>query len=197
MIPMHSALAMIQREHQDLAAVLHLLQSLVRDARQAGAAPDFPLLATVLYYIDAFPERYHHPHEEEYLFKRLHEHTPDADTILDDLRAEHAVGPRLIRELERALVHWQAGNQAAAVAFAELAERYVQFLLDHMRKEEEVVFPAAAKALTLADWETIDAAFRAHQDPLFRPQPEQEFGVLYQRIADRVPGRLKDSLTKR
>lgn len=194
MIPMHSALAMIQHEHQGLAAVLRVMQSLLGEIRPRGAPPDFALLATVLYYIDVFPERFHHPHEEEFLFSRLHAHTREADEILDELRAEHAVGPRLIRELERALVHWQAGNQAAAAAFAELSERYRQFLVEHMRKEEEVVFPAAAKALTLADWEAMDAAFRAHQDPLFKPQPEQEFGVLYQRIAGLVPSELKRSL---
>jgi hemerythrin-like domain-containing protein len=194
---MHSALATIEHEHHGFAAVLQVLQSLVRDTQQYRAPPDFTLLATVLYYIDAFPEQFHHPHEDEHLFKRLLARTHEADAVLDDLQAEHAAGPRMIRELERALVHWQAGNTAAAAAFAELAQRYAEFIFQHMRKEEELVFPAAARALNLSDWETIDAAFLAHPDPLFGPQPQQEFGTLYRRIATLAPQKIKRGMLPR
>jgi hemerythrin-like domain-containing protein len=188
---MHAVLSAIRREHEGFAAVLHVLQSLVKDARDYHVPPDFVLLATVLYYIDVFPEQFHHPHEDQHLFRRIRTRSDEADAILDDLQAEHAVGPRMIREMERALVHWQAANTAAAPAFFALAERYIEFLFRHMRKEEELVFPIAEKALLPADWDEIAAAFGAHQDPLFKPQPEREFGELHRRIASLVPKKMK------
>ena len=44
-----------------LAAVLHGMLHLVHAIRDRGALPDFNVLGAMIYYIDAFPERFHHP----------------------------------------------------------------------------------------------------------------------------------------
>ena len=197
MTPMQSALATIKREHEGLATVLHVLWLLAEDVRKHGVEPDFKLFATILYYIAAFTERFHHPKEDDYLFKLLLSRTDRADAVIDELKAEHARGPELVGGLEQALVHYQGGSPIGLEDFARLVERYTAFIFEHMRKEERLVIPAAEKALAPADWETIDAAFRAHQDPLFGPRPQQEFGELYSRIAILAPKKLKQSMRKR
>ena len=70
------ALDVIRAEHRSLAAVIHGLRHLVREVREHGARPDFGLLEAMLRYIDAFPERLHHPKEDRYLFRRLRERDP-------------------------------------------------------------------------------------------------------------------------
>jgi hypothetical protein len=65
------AIATIRLEHRSLGVVLHTLQSLLGKIAAGHAVADFGLLASALYYIDDFPERCHHPKEDEYLFKRL------------------------------------------------------------------------------------------------------------------------------
>jgi len=70
-------------------------------------------------------------------------------------------------------------------------------MLDHMRKEEDLAIPAAETALLPADWLMIDTAFRAHQNPLFGPRPQQEFGKLYARIAGLAPKKLRRLMTPR
>ena len=77
-------LAIIGDEHRSLAAVIHGLEFLVREARAAGRPPSFPLLRAMLRYIDAFPERLHHPKEDAYLFRKLRERT----SAFDDTMAE-------------------------------------------------------------------------------------------------------------
>ena len=52
-------------------------------------APNFELLGAMIYYIDAFPERFHHPKEDEYLFRLLRVRHPDAAPLLDRLNIEH------------------------------------------------------------------------------------------------------------
>ena len=66
-----SVLATIKREHEGLATVLHVLWVLLEDVRKHGVEPDFKLFATILYYIAAFTQRFHHPKEDDYLFKLL------------------------------------------------------------------------------------------------------------------------------
>ena len=65
------AISIIRDEHRSLAAVLHGMLYLVREIGERGKKPDFRLLAAMMYYIDTFPERFHHPKEDRYLFRIL------------------------------------------------------------------------------------------------------------------------------
>jgi hemerythrin-like domain-containing protein len=56
-----------------------------------------------------------------------------------------------------------------------------------MRLEEDVVLPLAERTLTEADWQPIDAAFRANEDPLFGARPREEFRKLFQLIVNLAP----------
>ena len=106
---------------------------LLEDVRKHGVEPDFKLFATILYYIAAFTQRFHHPKEDDYLFKLLLSRTDRADAVIDELKAEHARGPELVGGLERALVHYQGGSPIGLEDFARLVERYTAFILEHMR----------------------------------------------------------------
>ncbi len=57
----------------------------------------------------------------------------------------------------------------------------------HPREDPCPLLPLAERVLTGADWEAIDAAFKANDDPLFGPQPGEEFRALFQRIVTRAP----------
>src|SRR5262245_49441760 len=78
-----NAIRIILDEHRSLAAVLHGMLYLVNGIRNRGAKPDFKVLGAMIYYIDAFPERYHHPKEDRYLFARLRARCPMAHPLLD------------------------------------------------------------------------------------------------------------------
>lgn len=181
------ALAVIRDEHRALTAVLQALQSLARDIRERGVEPDFDLFSLILDYIELVPEKLHHPKEDQYLFKAMRARTAEAGAVLDELEAEHARGDGLIHALRHALARYRVGGARGFEAFAAAVEDYFDFHWKHMRKEEEVVLPLAERVLTGADWEAIDAAFKANDDPLFGPQPREEFRALFQRIVTRAP----------
>jgi hemerythrin-like domain-containing protein len=185
-----AALSIIRDEHRSLVAVLQGLQFLVRDVRDRGVAPDFELFTLILDYIDMFPEKFHHPKENEHLFKAVRARSADANAVLDELEAEHARGDGLVRELRHALARWRVAGTAGFEAFAGAVDAYLDFHWKHMRKEEDVVMPLAERVLTAADWEAIDAAFRANDDPLFGTRPKQEFRKLFGLIVNRAPAPL-------
>ncbi len=86
------AIRIIREEHQSLAAVLHGLLYLVREIRAHRTEPDFELLGAMVYYIDTFPERFHHPKEDAWLFRLLLLRHPPAAEIIDRLQSEHRAG---------------------------------------------------------------------------------------------------------
>jgi hemerythrin-like domain-containing protein len=181
------AIDVILDEHRSLAAVLHGMLYLVRDIRDHGSAPNFDVLGAMVYYIDAFPERYHQPKEDQYLFRILRQRYPAAGPVLDRLESDHRASAQAIRDLEQALERYRQGGPAEFAPFADAVAAYAASQWDHMRAEEEKVIPMAREHLTPGDWMEIDAAFTGHADPLFGARAEAEYDNLFRRIVNLAP----------
>ena len=177
----------IMDEHRSLAAVLHGMLYLARAIRDGKAVPDFRLFSAMMYYIDSFPERFHHPKEETYLFRLLRLRFPAAREVLDRLHAEHQTGELKIRELEVALRRYEHGGPDHFPEFMATVESYAAFHWDHMRVEEDQVLPLAREHLTPADWDEIDDAFSGNADPLLDVKTGNEYDALFRRIVHLAP----------
>jgi len=181
------ALHVIEDEHRSLAAVLHGLLHMVREIRDRGAKPSFEVFGAMIYYIDAFPERFHHPKEDRYLFRLLRKRCPKAGGLLDQLEEQHRIGAHKIRTLEQALARYQNGGEDEFPHFAAAVDDYADFHWKHMSDEENEVLPLARKHLTPEDWDTIDAAFLGHADPLVGVEAGAEYRALFTRIVNLAP----------
>jgi len=147
---------------------------MVREIREHAAEPNFEAFGAMVYYIDAFPERFHHPKEDRYLFRLLRLRCPQASAILDRLEEEHRIGAHKIRTLEQALARYQVDD-------------YADFHWKHMGAEEKEVLPLARTYLTKEDWDAIDEAFLGHADPLVGVEAGNEFRGLFRRIVNLAP----------
>lgn len=180
------AVRTIEDEHLAISTVLYALRHLAREMR-AGAAADFTLLHAILDYIVSYPQRWHHPKEDKYLFTAIRRRTREADALIEKLEREHALGHPMVERLKKHLVAFRAGDVAAGDAFIATAERYVEFEWAHLRTEEDLLIPIAERVLTEADWEAIDQAFRENDNPLFGIKPRDEADTLYHRILTLAP----------
>ena len=183
---MNEAIRMLRDEHRSMSAVLHGLRDLARTAQDPAVRPDFPVFRAMIYYIDAFPERLHHPKENDALFPRVLARSPGALTLVNELRAEHEKGAELIRDLERALVSFEAVWPFGADRFEKAVRAYADFHWDHMRKEERVLLPLAEAALTEEDWKAVAAEFARNEDPIADLR-ENDFATLFSRIVSIAP----------
>jgi hemerythrin-like domain-containing protein len=185
---MHAkTLDIIRTEHRSLAAVLHALQYLAGEIRDHSAAPDYGLLRLMVDYIDSFHQRFHHPKEDEYVFKAIRIRTREGDTVLADLEAQHAEGDGWLQNLREAVNRLQASAGKATSEFAQAVDRYAEFQWKHMRQEEDVVMPLAERVLSAEDWRQIDVAFSNNDDPVFGTAPKEEYAALFKLILSQVP----------
>jgi len=181
------ALNIIRDEHRSIAAILHGMQYLVRHARERGTKVDPRVFRAMLYYLDTFTERMHHPKEDRFLFDPLRRHGAGSDALIADLEREHAEGGNALRRVEQCLIRYEEGGEKEFPEFSREIERFIEGYWEHMRKEEEHVFPLAEKLFTAADWEAIDGAFKAHADPLASERSEKDFRKLFSRIVSLAP----------
>jgi len=183
---MKKAIQIIHDEHRSIAAVLSGLKELARLACDPSVQPDFAVFRAMLYYIDEFPERMHHPKEDLHLFARLLMRCPQAQALVGLLQAEHVTGAQLVRDLERALLAFEHTWPAGAERFAAAVEAYAQFHWSHMRREERDLLPLAEKWLTEEDWQVIEAAFAGNEDPIADLR-DKDFRAVYQQIVNLAP----------
>lgn len=183
----HTTLDIIHDEHQALAAMLRSMQMLLSQARREGHLPNFSVLRAMLFYVDEFPERLHHPKETELLFPRVRERCPELASVLDQLDHDHAIGERAIRELEHSLLAFEVIGEPRRAAFEQAVERYQRFYLEHMGVEENQVLPAARRALTDDDWQVLDAAFASNRDPLTGHEAAPDYQPLFRQILMSAP----------
>jgi hemerythrin-like domain-containing protein len=183
---MRSAANIIRDEHRSIAAVLHALKELARAAQDPALRPEFEVFHAMIYYIDQFPERLHHPKEDRFLFPRIVQRAPQSKRMIEGLRAEHVSGARLIRDLEQSLIGMEVGWPGGAATFRAAVDAYAEFHWKHMRTEEQEMLPLAERVLTKDDWKAIDAAFAGNEDPIADLR-EQDFAKLFSRIVSLAP----------
>jgi hemerythrin-like domain-containing protein len=180
------AITIIQDEHRAITAVVEGLRHLVAEVGAGRMAADHKLFGAMFHYIEAFPEKLHHPKEDDYLFARLRARRPDTAPVLDALEREHVVGRERFAELKALWERYRA-DPAAFAAFADGVEHYAHFHWRHMRREEDEVLPLAAQALTAEDWAAIDAAFASNEDPVVGVPASRAFRELFKRIVTIAP----------
>ena len=183
----NKALDIIRDEHQALAAMLRSLTLLLAQARREHKLPDFGVLRAMLFYVDEFPERLHHPKESALLFPKLRERCPELAPVLARLDDDHGLGEHEVRHLQHALLAFELLGEPRREAFERAAQDYVAAYLEHMAVEEREILPAARRTFTPEDWQALDEAFAANRDPLTGHAAEAEFAPLFQRILMTAP----------
>jgi hemerythrin-like domain-containing protein len=178
-----TTLSIIKDEHRRLSAIIRSSEYLASDAQHRGGEPDSRLLAMIFEYIDAFPNRVHHPKEDQHVFAVLRRRTSAADGVLDELAAEHLQGRDRVRRLHDHLSQCNGGEPDAVRALASAVAEYAEFYRTHMRKEEEVVLPLAERVITTADWRAAQEAFQSPDTV----RTDEEFRRIFQLIMRLAP----------
>ena len=181
------ALQVIQDEHQAVSAMLRSLNMLLRKARDEKRAPPFDVLRAMLFYVDEFPERLHHPKETQLLFPKVRARCPQLGPVLDQLDADHHMGEASIRELEHRMLAYEVMGESRRVAFETELQCYVDFYLQHMATEETELLPAVDRCLLPADRAALDEQFAANRDPLTGHPVPDAYRPLFSKIVNATP----------
>jgi hemerythrin-like domain-containing protein len=141
----------------------------------------------MLFYIDEFPERLHHPKESDLLFPKLARVAPELMPVIRKLEVDHMQGENKVRHLQHLLMGWELIGESRRAEFVDAAAKYITFYLDHMRIEEAELLPVAEKRLTDEDWKELDAAFLSSRDPLAGGVRDPSYDRLFTRIVMTAP----------
>ncbi len=185
------AMRILMDEHQSLAAIIHAIRHMIGEIEAGRLQPDHKLLEAMVHYLDAYPEKRHHPKEDAFLFGPLRARTHDADAALDRLEAEHADADARIAVLEAAVQGYAHDPAGGFAAFKAAFNDYAAFYRNHMMTEEREVLPQIRKHFTAEDWARANAGFVA-DDPLSGTRAtaragEEDFAQIFSRLVAAAP----------
>jgi hemerythrin-like domain-containing protein len=184
----HNALQTIRDEHASLAAMLQSMRLMVDKGPSDNRRQFFDVLRGMLFYIDEFPERLHHPKESNLLFPKLAKLAPAVMGAIDKLERDHMRSEKAARDLQHLLLSWELLGSGRRAAFEEAIGQYIDAYLEHMQLEESVILPEAERCFSEEDWRALDAAFAENADPLTGHYPPTEaYEKLFSLIVTRAP----------
>jgi hemerythrin-like domain-containing protein len=184
---MQRALLVIRDEHRSMLAVLHGMSYLVQEIRARGRQVDPRVFHAMIYYLDTFSGRMHHPKEDLHLFRALRERCAEAGSLIEELEADHGRGEEALRRLSQALLRYEEGGKREFPAFEREVENFVRNYRDHIHKEEDRLFPLAREALTDSDWAKLDLEIGRNRDPLALGADPHDYEKLFDRITRIAP----------
>jgi hemerythrin-like domain-containing protein len=148
----------------------------------------FDVLRGMLFYIDEFPERLHHPKESNLLFPKVVMLAPKVMGAVDKLERDHMRSEKAARDLQHMLLAWDLLGSGRRAAFEEAMGQYIDAYLEHMNLEENVILPEAERCFSEEDWKLLDAAFAENADPLTgQYRPTETYEKLFTLIVTRAP----------
>ncbi|HYW90994.1 MAG TPA: hemerythrin domain-containing protein [Gammaproteobacteria bacterium] len=179
---MRNPIPLWRTEHANFARLLELLErTLVTPAKDVTT--EYPLVLDVLHYLTNYPDRFHHPAEDE-LYALLRDRRPDLGPTVDRLRYMHRRIATDGRELLDLVQGVSCGMIVPRRLLARRAWTYVTRYRRHMRLEEEALLPIAAQEIPA----TARQCLREHRpdDPLFGRAIADEYRQLHAAIASGV-----------
>ena len=161
----HESVRIVREEHAAVAQMLRSLELMVERGPDNDLEGFCDVMRAMLFYIDEFPTRMHHPKESELLFPRVARLAPQAAELIERLERDHVNGEAAVRELQHLLLAWELVGDVRRPAFTAAAKQYLAFYHEHIRLEETVILPAALELFAESDWAEMNAAFATNCDP--------------------------------
>lgn len=173
------AIDALMDEHRVIEQVLTCLE-VMADHCESWEKLDGKSAVQALVFFRHFADRCHHGKEEDHLFPMLEARgLPRAGGPTGVMLHEHEEGRRLVAAMTAAV------EKDAPREFARHARAYVRHLREHIRKEDQCLFPLAARALSDAEGEALFRSFESVESDEMGEGTHEQYLRLANDLAER------------
>ncbi len=182
-------------EHRVIEQVLACLERIAEEAETRTL--DVAAARDVVTFVQNFADRCHHGKEEQRLFPAMERFGLPRDAgPTAVMRAEHESGRRAVRAMAVQIDDAERGDATAARRFANEARGFVEFLREHIAKEDQVLFPMADRMLPEAAQMELLESFAAIENEDMGAGAHERFLDIANRLAERYGVTRADATAK-
>jgi hemerythrin-like domain-containing protein len=170
-----SAIEDLKHEHRVIEKVLAILiQAADRADKGKSLSTDF--FPKVVDFLRNFVDRCHHGKEEENLFVSMEKRGVSREGgPLGIMLIEHEQGRAFVKRMDEAGKRLADGDQKALKVATDSARAYSKLLQQHIKKEDDVLYPMADRVLTAADQKKLLVKFEEIELERIGPGKHEEY----------------------
>jgi hemerythrin-like domain-containing protein len=159
-----TAIHKLMAEHRVIERMLTLLERLAGRIDRDGDLPVL-LLKELVDLLEQYVDVLHHTKEERQLFQIVIERGIEADGgAVTALMHHHDTGRSYLRDLRGELDRLRQGDRTASAACALTAHQYAEFLREHIRVEDDEVYPLIGRAMSAEEDDALAMRFAEMDD---------------------------------
>ena len=170
---MSNILDRLTLDHRRISKVLGQLAGVAHAAAE-GEQVDIDRLYCMIDYLGEYPHKVHHP-TEDIIFNALLDKPLESEDreVVQSNCAQHET----LHGLTQALID---DIDAGALDVQDAVAHYIKTQGEHLKFEEDNIFPLAKRVFSEADWSALDARFEdTFHDPLF-DAADHRYAALYE-----------------
>jgi hemerythrin-like domain-containing protein len=134
------AINQLKNEHEGIKIIFRVLRKMCESLR-FGQTLDTGHFEGILEFLQVFVDKCHHGKEEDLLFPAMIQVGIPKQGPIDVMLSEHTAGRSHIMAISRAFAELKSGNPAVSEALAHECEQYMTLMLDHIYKENNILYP--------------------------------------------------------
>lgn len=183
---MHPLMTRLHNDHRRFQRLFQCLKQEILSLRGGSQRPvDLAVLLDAIDYIQTYPEKWHHPVEDQIcqclLQKKISQHRQVAAIL-----AEHEQLEQLTEQLSQQIYSVASDCTLPITELIDIAEEFVLQQSAHIDSENLLLYPLIEKYLTDTDWCAIETGVAASVDPLFDTPQQERYETLYQHLVTAV-----------
>ncbi|NIO40636.1 MAG: hypothetical protein GTO41_10895, partial [Burkholderiales bacterium] len=170
----------LREDHRNLTILLDMLEREI-ERLKSREDPDYELLHDIMLYMTGYPDAVHHK-KEDWIYARMVAIRSNMQRDLMRIEHDHAeisnLGSKLLSDIKAI----ESGTVMRRFDVVEDARRYLTRQRNHMRWEDEKLFPLIEDLEAELDLSEKPSRIQAMADPVFGPQVESSFQGLFDAI---------------
>lgn len=181
---MQKAIEILMDEHRAIERVLGALDTYARQVR-SGLPLERRQVARFASFFSEVADARHHGKEEDILFRAMIENGfPRDGGPIAVMLAEHVQGRQYVGVLRSVGAGTDSVSEADRSAFSAACGTYVPLLIQHIQKEDQILYPMAENVITGAQFAALTEEFERFELRL----AGADLIVPFQRLAETLTG---------
>lgn len=169
---MNKATEILIQEHNDIILMLRVIERILKRLK-AGEEVKKDHLRRIVEFLQNFADKCHHGKEEDILFPDLVENA-QTSPLVNELMGEHKTGRDLVLGISKSIDGFRPANPHA-LHIATNSEFFRQLLMEHIRKENMVLFPQAEEILPPENKKGLEEKFIIADKNIISPKQREEY----------------------
>jgi len=176
-------LSRLLTDHDHIRKTLNLLEMLFLDLCRSRA-PDYPMMLSIVVYIQEYPERVHHPLEDA-VFSILIDRGIEEAKHVRKMIKDHNELEIITRKLRESLESYTSGKLTNEVDLKRELMTFLSRQRQHLYVEEVKLYPLIKNLVTKQDWAGIESMVPRMDDPVFGERTRNDYERLSREIESR------------